>query len=164
MDLSDCSFAFLPFSEPSGAFGFPDWDSSPQRVRICMFKKKRHLADRLKIQQTHQCSQSCYQWRSTCITVTHEGIQVSMWASCPPLPIPKPVTPRHQPPSVLSCHLAGALRTMSHQGLQAQSSGQVARMHAIAQSKEIKHHLLCKHLFQARPAWLSGSSVHFLIE
>lgn len=105
-------------------------------------KKSQPVRQRLKIQQRHQCSQSHYQQRSSCITVTHEGLHVSQM---PPLtlraaaqfPAPKTATPRLQFISVLLCLLPRALNLMQHCRLRAQLSG----------AGETKHHLLCKHYF-----------------
>lgn len=49
MGLLVCSFVFLPFFwayQSAQIPSFPAWNSSPQRVRICMFTKKSQSDDR----------------------------------------------------------------------------------------------------------------------
>lgn len=163
MGLLVCSFVFLTLSEPAWVLSSPISLSETGHPKgsefACLLRKVsqsdrgwKYSRDITELLSVKVLLLYCDTWGVAREHVNQMPPLTPRAAA--PFPVPKTATPKHQPTSVLLCHPRGALKPVQHCKLQAQLSG----------TGETKNHLLCKHLFQACPPWLSASSVHSIIE
>lgn len=159
------SFVFLTFSEPARVLSSPISLSETGHPKgsefACLLRKAKQSNRGWKYSGDISVHRAVI---SKCPLALLWHMRGCTWACKPDVPInskssssiscSQEATPRHQTTPVLLCHLPGALKPTQHCRLQAQLSG----------AGETKHHLLCKHLFQACLTWLSASSLHFITE